>query len=404
MKCVKCLIIFTLSIIIMFSSVLFASAEELPNDDDWQWRVFENESVDAIITENTLDPKCKTAILIEAETGTVLYEKNADKRVPIASVTKIMTLLLAMEAIDNNVISMSDIITISETAASMGGSQAYMEVGEQLSMEEILKSVVVASANDGAVALAEHISGSIGAFVELMNQKATSLGMTNTLFLNPTGLDDAQDPYSSARDVAIMSRELLKYPLILNYTTIWTDSIRNGKFSLANTNKLIRFYPNANGLKTGSTSKAKYCLSASAKRNDMQLISVILGADSSNDRFSGAKSLLDYGFATYAFYSPEKYTPDKIRVWGGTAQYITPKLDLNGLLTNKSDINKITTKVELETDLIAPVDKNQVVGKYTFYLGDEILKEIPIFANESVEKATLWDIFRSLLKLFFCQK
>ena len=261
---------------------------------------FMMQSVAVFAEGNTdLGLNAKSAILMEESTGNILYESNPDERLPIASVTKVMTMLLIMEAVDSGKISLDDMVTVSENAMSYGGSTMFLETGEQLTVNDMLKGIAVASANDGCVAMAEHLAGSESAVVDMMNEKAKELGMENTHFMNTNGLDE-DDHYSSARDVAIMSRELMKHETIFNYTSIWMDTLRGGKFQLANTNKLIRFYDGANGLKTGSTSKALCCLSAAAKRNDMQLIAVVLGAPTSAERFASAKSLLDYGFANYA--------------------------------------------------------------------------------------------------------
>ncbi|MDO5311127.1 MAG: D-alanyl-D-alanine carboxypeptidase family protein, partial [Clostridia bacterium] len=241
----------------------------------------------------------KSGILMEASTGEVLYEQNADERLPIASVTKTMTMLLIMEALDEGKISLNDTVTVSEYAASMGGSQVFLEVGEQMSADDMLKAIAVASGNDAAVAMAEFISGSEGAFVEKMNKRAAELGCTNTHFINCNGLDETEEHYSTARDVALISRALISHKKIFDYTTIWMDSLRGGSFGLSNTNKLIRFYKGANGLKTGSTSTAKYCLSATAERDGMQLIAVIIAAPTTADRFSSASALLDFGFANF---------------------------------------------------------------------------------------------------------
>ena len=246
------------------------------------------------------DVDAKSAILIEASTGMVLYEKNADEALPPASVTKVMTLLLVMEAIDSGVLSLTDMVQTSENAAKMGGSQVYLEPGESMTVEDMLKSVIIASANDAATALAEHVARSVETFVERMNARAAELGMSNTHFENPTGLDDSVTNHvTSARDIAIMSAELMKHETVLKYTTIWMDSIRNGEFGLTNTNRLIRFYNGANGLKTGSTSKALFCISAAAKRDGMQLIAVIMASPTRDTRNEAAKKLLDYGFANY---------------------------------------------------------------------------------------------------------
>lgn len=250
----------------------------------------------------------KSAVLLDIATGTVLFEKNAHEALPPASVTKVMTLLLIMEAIDGGQIGWDDIVTASEAAAAKGGSQIYLKVGEQMTVSDMVKSIAVSSANDCACAMAEHLAGSEGAFADKMNARAAELGMTDSHFVNCTGLDDddsAKEHRTSAMDIAIMSRELLKnHPDITKYTTIWMDTVRNGAFGLSNTNKLIRFYPGATGLKTGFTRQAMYCLSASAEREGLGLIAVVMGCETSQKRFAACKGLLDYGFANYALYTP----------------------------------------------------------------------------------------------------
>ena len=344
--------------------------------------------------------KCKAALLMEADTGEILYEKSPTEHLPIASVTKIMTLLLTMEALDGGTLKLEDTVTVSDYAASMGGSQAYMEPGETLSVHDMLKAVVVSSANDGAVALAEHLAGSESAFVEKMNRRAAELGMTDTLFCNPTGLDDNCDPYSCARDVALMSRELLKHGKILEYTTIWTDSIRGGAFGLANTNKLVRFYTGANGLKTGSTAKAKFCVSAAAKRDGMQLIAVVLGGESSAERFDDAKAMLNYGFATYAVYDPGSVSTEPIPVWGGKEDKVAPLCPAPKLLVEKGLKPEITSRVEIATELNAPVAKEQIIGKIVYEAEGKVIRELPITARNAVEKADASFIFHRLLAYF----
>ena len=256
-----------------------------------------------------MDLPVKSAILMDVATGTILYEQDAHTPLAPASVTKVMTMLLIMEAIDGGAIGWQDMVTASESAAAKGGSQIYLKVGEQMSVADMVKAIAVSSANDCACAMAEHIAGSEAAFVEKMNSRAKELGMNDTHFVNCTGLDDdaaAADHKTSAHDIAVMSRELLKnHPDIKKYTTIWMDTLRNGTFGLSNTNKMVRFYPGATGLKTGFTSKAGYCLSSSAQRDGMELVAVVMGAKTSAERFSACKSLLDYGFSTYALVTPQ---------------------------------------------------------------------------------------------------
>lgn len=350
-----------------------------------------------------VDIPAPTAILIDAATGTVLYEKNADERSAPASVTKVMTLLLVMEALQSGKISWDDKVTASEAAANKGGSQVYLEVGEQMSMDEMLKSVVVSSANDCATALAEHVAGSESAFVELMNARAAELGMTNTNFINCTGLDDgenASEHLTTVRDIATMSRELLKHDEIRNYTTIWMDTVRGGSFGLSNTNKLVRFYDGTTGLKTGFTSGAGYCLSASAERNGMELIAVVMHCASSTDRFSSAKALLDYGFANYALVTPDldvAITPIPVEL--GTEQTVTPVLsDPTPILVEKGLQASVTRTLLPEPVLQAPVAEGQTVGMLTVEANGEVLKEIPLISPQTVEKLTYGDLLLRLLQ------
>ena len=350
-----------------------------------------------------LDVPAPSAILMDAATGTVLYEKNADEKLPPASVTKIMTLLLVMEALDSGRIGWDDMVTASEAAAAKGGSQVYLEVGEQMSMDEMLKSVVVSSANDCATALAEHVAGSEAAFVEKMNVRAAELGMENTHFVNCTGLDDgenASEHLTTARDIAIMSRELLTHEEIKKYTTIWMDTVRNGQFGLSNTNKLVRFYEGTTGLKTGYTSTAGHCLSASAQRDGMELIAVVLHCESSTDRFRSAKALLDYGFANYALADTQPEEPlQPVRVILGEESTLTPVLQQTApILVEKGELAGITKTVTLCQEVEAPVEAGQQLGTLTLSTSTRTLAEIPIIAPQSVEKLTLWELAARLLK------
>ena len=344
-----------------------------------------------------------SAILMEKTTGRVLCEQNADAQYEPASVTKVMTLLLVMEAIDSGALGYEDMVTASAYACSMGGSQIWLKENEQLSVEEMLKAVCVASANDCSVALAEHIAGSADAFVEKMNQRAKELGMEDTTFLNPTGLP-AQGHVTSAYDIALMSRELiLNHPDIRRFTTIWMDTLRDGTFGLNNTNKLIRFYQGATGLKTGSTDSALYCLSATAERDGMELIAVILKSPTSTQRFEGAKTLLNYGFAAYALAEakPGGRLAD-IPVKLGEAPAVTPEIQGDTtILAAKEKINALEVTVELEEELMAPVEAGQQVGKMTAVSGGEILAEFPIVAGSSVSRLTYWQILEKCLSVAF---
>lgn len=347
--------------------------------------------------------KAKSACLMDIETGTVLFEQNADEALAPASVTKVMTMLLVMEALDSGRIKLSDTVTASETAAAKGGSQIYLKVGEQMSVDEMLKSIAVSSANDCACALAEHIAGSEAAFVDMMNSRAGELGMQNTHFVNCTGLDDSADAAShrtTARDIAIMSRELMKnHPDIQNYTTIWMDTVRNGTFGLSNTNKLVRFYPGATGLKTGFTSGAGYCLSATAEKNGLGLIAVVMGSETSQDRFNACKQLLDYGFAGYAIIRPEADGTLTVPVKMGKADFVTavPAED-TVLLVDKGQLNTVNIKTELESEITAPVSQGQRLGTMTVQVGEQVLKQIPLVAEKPVQRLSFWDIFGMLFK------
>lgn len=349
------------------------------------------------------DIPAPSAIVMDAATGTVLYEKNAHQRLAPASVTKIMTLLLVMEALDRGQISWEDQVTASSAAAAKGGSQIYLEPGEQLSMEEMIKSVVVSSANDCAAALSEHIAGSEAAFVEKMNERATALGLKDTHFVNCTGLDDepnAQEHLTTAYDLAVISRELLRHDRIRDYTTIWMDTVRDGKFGLSNTNKLVRFYEGTTGLKTGYTSSAGHCLAASAKREGLELIAVVLHCDSSLDRFESAKALLNFGFANYGLLNTEPEAPlPPIPVSLGNRELVTPMLrEQSPILIPKEKLGQITKTVDLPPYLEAPIGKGQQIGTLTITAGSELLAEIPIDAGTTVERLNLWKLTIKLLR------
>ena len=345
----------------------------------------------------------KSAILMEEATGNILYESNPDERLPIASVTKVMTMLLIMEAVDSGKISLDDMVTVSENAMSYGGSTMFLETGEQLTVNDMLKGIAVASANDGCVAMAEHLAGSESAFVDMMNEKAKGLGMENTHFMNTNGLDE-DDHYSSARDVAIMSRELMKHETIFNYTSIWMDTLRGGKFQLANTNKLIRFYDGANGLKTGSTSKALCCLSAAAKRNDMQLIAVVLGAPTSAERFASAKSLLDYGFANYAVNTQITAGDEvqKIAVEKGVDKEVGVVAgDSCSTLVKKGQEDNITKEIKIDETITAPIEAGQKIGTMTISRDGEVIADIDLNALSAVEKKGIGLIIKGFFATIF---
>ena len=350
-----------------------------------------------------MEVSAKSAVLMDVATGTVLFEKNAHEALAPASVTKIMTMLLIMEAVDSGSITYDDMVTASETAAAKGGSQIYLKAGEQMSVSEMLKSIAVSSANDCACAMAEHLSGSEGAFVDRMNQRAKELGMEDTHFVNCTGLDDSPEAArhrTSAYDIALMSRELLgKHPDIKKYTTIWMDTIRGGAFGLSNTNKLIRFYPGATGLKTGFTSGAGYCLSATAEREGLELIAVTMGCESAKIRNAACKSMLDYGFANYALVSPDPEDIPSVPVVLGKEKDVSPELSgARQLLIPKAKKAGITQSVSLEESVNAPVEKGAVLGTLTVKSGGETLLEIPLSAAKAVEKLTFGDVFLMVLR------
>ena len=340
----------------------------------------------------------KSAALMDVATGTLLYESDSHARLAPASVTKVMTMLLIMEAVDSGKISMTDTVTASEAAAAKGGSQIYLKVGETMSVSDMLKSIAVSSANDCACAMAEHIAGSEEAFVAQMNQRAAELGMLDTHFVNCTGLDDgenASEHKTSAYDIALMSRELMKnHPDIKKFTTLWMDTVRNGTFGLSNTNKLIRFYQGATGLKTGFTSGAGYCLSATAQRDGMELIAVVMGADTSANRNAACKQLLDYGFANYAVIQPELAEPEPVAVKLGKADSVEAVLgDGSGILIDKAQKNAVAMELSLEGPVTAPVSQGQRVGTLTIRAGEQVLKEVPLVASEGVERLSFGDLF-----------
>ena len=344
-----------------------------------------------------------SAVLMDLATGTVLYEVNAHQPMAPASVTKVMTLLLIMEAIDSGKIGWQDMVTASEAAAAKGGSQVYLKVGETMSVEEMVKSIAVSSANDCACAMAEYIAGSEAGFVERMNQRAQELGMENTHFVNCTGLDDdpsAAEHLTTAYDIAVMSRELLlNHPDIKRFTTIWMDNVRNGSFGLSNTNKLVRFYEGTTGLKTGYTSSAGHCLSASAQRDGLELVAVVLHCASSADRFQSAKALLDYGFANYALVPvQDEAALPVVPVVLGAQEAVKPVISgPEQLLIAKEQKQSITRGVTLEPSVQAPVSQGQRLGTLTVRAGDEVLAEVPLVAETAVTRLTWKDLFLDFL-------
>lgn len=349
----------------------------------------------------------KSAILMEISTGKVLMELNPDEKLSPASITKVMTILLVFEALEDGKIALEDKVTASQNASSKGGSQIWLKEGEVMTVHELLKATVIASANDACTALGEYVAGDEIAFVSMMNEKAKDLGMTNTCFENCSGLDDTvTNHYSTARDVAIMSCELMKYERIKEYTTIWMDTLRNGETQLVNTNRLIRYYDGATGLKTGTTSKAGYCVSATAERDGMELVAVVLGSDNSTERFEDAKKMLSWGFANYTVYQPEidnSLITDVSVLYGeeSVAKSVVEKP--KPILIEKSMQEKITQRVDMCVDVEAPVEKNQTFGKIYFEIDGKKLGECSILSEKRIERRNTWFIF-SLLWSTFAKK
>lgn len=350
---------------------------------------------------DTIEDYAKSSILMCADTGDIIYEKNAYEHLSPASVTKIMSILLVLEAIDSGKISLEDEVPAGENSVKMGGSQIWLELGEKMTVNELFKAVVVASANDACTALGEYIAGSSQAFVKLMNEKAQSLGLENTCFENCTGLDDTiKNHYSCAYDLAVIAREVLKHDLIYNYSTIWLDYLRNGKTELNNTNKLVNKYDGITGLKTGTTSKAGFCVCATAEREDMNLIAVVLGADTSEHRFQTASNLLDFVFAEYAVVAPQideaQITPVKIK--NGKVKSVVPIYNqTDKLLVKKGDINIIYT-YEIEDSVSAPVENGAELGEISIKNGDDVIKTITLVSPKAIEKISFNYILIEMLR------
>lgn len=350
--------------------------------------------------EESLDVDATSYFLMEASTQTVLTAKNETQERPMASITKLMTALLILEELDKGNLSLTDMVTASANATAMGGSQIYLKENEVMDVDTLLKSIFVASANDSCVAMAEHIAGSEEAFVERMNQRAKELGLTATVYKNPHGLDD-DGHHSSAKDIAILSREVMKHSIVTNYTTIWQERIRNGTFELTNTNKLIRFYDGATGLKTGSTTNAGFCLSATAKRNGMELIAVVLNSSTGAMRFTDAKKLLDYGFSNYALQilagQDESFGEAQVPYGKKETVFVYPKEELT-LLSKKAEQTNAEPKIELYP-VKAPLTAGDVCGKLMFEANGEVIKETDLIVTESVEKQSFWETVKEFLKV-----
>lgn len=357
--------------------------------------------------EMPIEVKAKAAVLMDGSTGKVLMKKNEHEKLYPASVTKIMALLLVMEALDNNKIRLTDMVTTSPVAASKGGSQIWLKEGETMSVDDLLKATAVYSANDACTALGEYVAGSDEGFVLMMNERAAELGMKNTHFENCTGLDDdTENHLTTAYDIAIMSRELMKHELIKDYTTIWMDSLRDGQTELVNTNKLVRFYNGATGLKTGTTNKAGCCVSATATRDGTSLIAVVMGSDNSTDRFEGAKSMLNWGFANYTTLTPQidKSLVTDVNVLMGEERVITPQIpSLTSVLVPKGREGDIVQNVELATAVEAPVESGQTLGTVTVSLDGEVLDKYNLTSPHYVDCLSFTTVFCRLLSVL-CKK
>lgn len=354
------------------------------------------------LTDDDIDISAPSAILMEKVTGEVIYEKNSHERMPPASVTKVMTMLLIVEAVERGDISLDDTVIASERAASFGGSCVFLEEGEKMSVAEMLKCICVVSANDCAVAMAEHLCGSEQAFVARMNDRARELGLKDTNFKNCTGLFDDDEHYTSAYDIAVMSRELIRHDMIKDYTTIWMDTIRGGEFGLSNTNKLVYYYDGCTGLKTGFTEKAMYCLSATAEREGVEYIAVIMHADTIDKRNIDAKVLLSYGFANYRLMplrSPDVLPP--VRVTLGSADSVQPVYDgAEAALVPKSGAGEVSYELDLPDTLPAPVEKGQQIGTLRVVSDGKELYSVKILADSSVARASFGRTLLELVKSY----
>lgn len=395
----------TLSLCFMFIfSFSVSSAEKTVSSecDITDLEVPLSETAETSAVGTVLDIKAKSAILMEPNTGKILYEQNADEPLPPASITKIMSLLLVMEALDRGDFTLETVVNASEHACSMGGSQIWLEPGEGMTVHDLLKATVIASANDACVALGELVAGSEEGFVELMNSRAKELGMNSTTFKNCTGLD-AEGHLTTANDVAVMSGELIKHDLIKDYSTVWMDTLRDGKSELVNTNKLVRFYKGTTGLKTGTTSVAKYCLSATAERDNLSLVAVIMGGETSSDRFEGAKKLLDFGFANFSFRQiGADLKETEIPLLKAEKKTLKVKAEEEiSLLSQKSAKNDIKRETEWNKNITAPIKKGQTVGYVNIYNGEENIGKIPIKAAENIKKMTFGLSFGKILKGLF---
>lgn len=406
MKRIFCLF---LSFILCFSCVISACAlDDLDEGKEVAKIIAEGQIIKDIDSSlvgadpSTLDIKAKSYILVDAKTQKVLANNNENERMPCASITKVMLLLLVMEDLDSGKITMEDKVVASEHASSMGGAQIWLEPGEEMSVYDLLKAVAISSANDASVALGEHIAGSEEGVVARMNLRAKELGMENTLFKNCTGLDDPEH-LTTALDISKMSCELLKHEKIFEFSTVWMDSLRNGETELVNTNKLIRFYKGAKGLKTGTTAGAKYCLAACAERDGLMLLSVNLGSETTDDRFLSARRLLDFGFANFESYTPEIDLSENgsVKVRRGVCDSVGVKVNCaSSVLIEKGQSKNIQSQITLTDSVTAPVTTDTVLGEVKLTLNDEVLATYPIYPETAVDKMTFSAAFLRLFKSF----
>ncbi len=360
-------------------------------------------SLNSVVSADEIYVPSNAAILIERSTGQILYEKNSEERLPMASVTKTMTMLLAIEAVDSGKITMDDIVTVSENGSSMTGSRVYLSTNEKISVSDLLKSIAVSSGNDAAVTMAEYVAGNEESFVALMNKRAEELGLENTHFVNCCGLD-AEGHYSSAHDLAAISDELLKHDSIRPFLVIWMDSIRDGTFTLSNTNKLVRYYDGCTGVKTGFTSQAMYCLSASALRDDMELIAVILGGPNSKQRFADASALLNYGFANYKIEkcASEGDNFGTVNIEKGTTETVSAICEKDfSYLSSKSESSEITNKIKLNKNVCAPVKKGDKIGSIIYFANGNKIGTVNLVSDTDVSKCGLLKTMNKLLKIWF---
>ena len=361
----------------------------------------ESNAIQTLKSSVVMDLNSRSACLMEPSTGEILFEQNAEEHLEPASVTKIMSVLLIYEALGDGRLKKDDIVTASAAASEMGGSQIWLEAGEQMTAEDMLKAILVVSANDCTVAMAEHLAGSEATFVAQMNERAKQLGMDNTHFVNATGLP-AENHYTCAADIAVMTRELLRYPDVFSYTTIWMDSLRNGEMGLTNTNKLIRFYPGANGMKTGFTSSAGYCMSATAERDGMSLIAVVMKADTSDHRFEDAKKLLNYGFSNFSVYPIEQSSYPPIPVRGGKSETVELKGDSAAVLLPKGRDKMVECLPEIPESVNAPIQEGEVIGTLHYTLSGEEIATVELRAKTGVARVGFGDIFKELLSRALC--